>query len=155
MFDCPTAGLLARSIEADGQAEQSGIQPAEKRDWYPVSSAQQRMYALHHIEKNGTGYNMPSVLMLEGVLDTDRLRRAFADLVNRHETLRTAFVEIDGRTVQIVHEKADIDLKVIHIHEEDAEAQINRFIRPFDLSTAPLIRAEPALHRLCAPSAFD
>ena len=75
------------------------------------------MYALHHIEKNGTGYNMPSVLMLEGVLDTDRLRRAFADLVNRHETLRTAFVEIDGRTVQIVHEKADIDLKVIHIHE--------------------------------------
>ncbi|MDI5790314.1 condensation domain-containing protein [Bacillus licheniformis] len=76
-----------------------------KRDWYPVSSAQQRMYALHHIEKNGTGYNMPSVLMLEGVLDTDRLRRAFADLVNRHESLRTAFVEIDGRTVQIVHEK--------------------------------------------------
>ncbi|MHC5290487.1 lichenysin non-ribosomal peptide synthetase LicB [Bacillus licheniformis] len=142
LFDCPTAGLLARSIEADGQAEQSGIQPAEKRDWYPVSSAQQRMYALHHIEKNGTGYNMPSVLMLEGVLDTDRLRRAFADLVNRHESLRTAFVEIDGRTVQIVHEKADIDLKVIHIHEEDAEAQINRFIRPFDLSTAPLIRAE-------------
>ena len=41
-----------------------------------------------------------------------------------------------------MHEKADIDLKVIHIHEEDAEAQINRFIRPFDLSTAPLIRAE-------------
>ena len=49
-------------------------------------AAQQRMYALHHIEKNGTGYNMPSVLMLEGVLDTDRLRRAFADLVNRHES---------------------------------------------------------------------
>ncbi|MCY7792991.1 condensation domain-containing protein, partial [Bacillus haynesii] len=108
LFDCPTVGLLARSIEAsEGQSVQSGIQPAEKRDWYPVSSAQKRMYALHHFEKNGTGYNMPSVLMMEGELDTDRLRQAFADLVNRHESLRTAFVEIDGRTVQIVHEKAD------------------------------------------------
>jgi surfactin family lipopeptide synthetase B/lichenysin synthetase B len=137
------SGFLARSIEAsEGQSQQSAIQPAEKRDWYPVSSAQQRMYALHHFEKNGTGYNMPSVLMMEGVLDTDRLRRAFADLVNRHESLRTAFIEVDGRTVQIVHEKADIDLKVIHIREEDAEAEINRFIRPFDLSTDPLIRAE-------------
>ncbi|KAA6449502.1 non-ribosomal peptide synthetase [Bacillus swezeyi] len=143
LFECPTVSRLARYIESsEGPSEQSRIQPAEKRDWYPVSSAQKRMYVLHHIEKNGTGYNMPSVLLMEGALDIDRLRRSFISLVERHESLRTSFAEIDGSPVQKVHEKADIELKVTDIQDEDAEKEISRFIRPFALSSAPLIRAE-------------
>ena len=43
-----------------------------------------------------------------------------------------------------MYERVIEDFHLLHpkLNEEDAEAQINRFIRPFDLSTAPLIRAE-------------
>ncbi|QHZ48659.1 non-ribosomal peptide synthetase [Bacillus sp. NSP9.1] len=143
LFECPTISRLARYIESDEERSwQNGIRPAEKRGWYPVSSAQKRMYVLHHLEKDGTGYNMPSVFTVEGPLDVERLRRAFAALVKRHEPLRTSFAEIGGHPVQKVHEHADIDVKVTPIQEEDAEKEISRFIRPFDLNSAPLIRAE-------------
>ncbi|MEC0494506.1 non-ribosomal peptide synthetase [Bacillus glycinifermentans] len=143
LFEYPTVRRLARYIESsEDQSVQSAIQPAEKSDWYPVSSAQKRMYVLHHLEKNGTGYNMPSVFMMEGDLDIERLKRALQALVDRHESLRTSFAEIDGSPVQKVHDKADIELKVTLVQEGEAEKEISRFIRPFDISSAPLIRAE-------------
>ncbi|MDI3410185.1 condensation domain-containing protein [Bacillus sonorensis] len=101
LFDCPTVSQLARYIESsEKQSIESEMQPAEKSDWYPVSSAQKRMYVLHQIEKNGTGYNMPSAFMMEGDLHVDRLKRALQTLVDRHEALRTSFADIDGSPVQ-------------------------------------------------------
>ncbi|MCY7855055.1 amino acid adenylation domain-containing protein, partial [Bacillus sonorensis] len=143
LFDCPTVSRLARYIESsEKQSIESEMQPAEKSDWYPVSSAQKRMYVLHQIEKNGTGYNMPSAFMMEGDLHVDRLKRALQTLVDRHEALRTSFADIDGSPVQKIHENADIELKVTAIREDEAEKEISRFIRPFNLGSAPLIRAE-------------
>lgn len=78
---------------------------------------------------------------MEGELDISRLRYSLNQLVNRHESLRTSFMEANGEPVQRIIEKAEVDLHVFEAKEDEADQKIKEFIRPFDLNDAPLIRA--------------
>ncbi|WP_411801495.1 non-ribosomal peptide synthetase, partial [Bacillus atrophaeus] len=142
LFEQPTIRQLAAYLEASAQSGgYRKITPAKKREVYPVSSAQKRMYVLNQLDRNGTSYNMPSVLLMEGDLNIARLQEALNQLVNRHESLRTSFAEADGQPVQTIMEQAEIDLHVFEAEEAEAKQRIKAFIRPFDVSSGPLIRA--------------
>ncbi|MCV0025607.1 surfactin non-ribosomal peptide synthetase SrfAB [Bacillus sp. XT-2] len=142
LFEQPTVRQLAAYME---ESAASGgyhmLKPADKQDVYPLSSAQKRMYVLNQLDRQTISYNMPSVLLMEGELHISRLRESLNQLVNRHESLRTSFPEADGEPVQRIVEEASIDLHVFDAEEGEAEQKIKEFIRPFDLSGAPLIRA--------------
>ncbi|WP_270572260.1 non-ribosomal peptide synthetase [Bacillus glycinifermentans] len=108
---------------------------------YPVSSAQKRMYMLHHMNPKVTVYNMPLILIVEGKLDYGQLERAFHSLVMRHESLRTRFVTVDGEPVQQIEEDAPFAVSYASGTEEEARGWADSFVRPFDLQLAPLFRA--------------
>ncbi|MCL2425614.1 MAG: amino acid adenylation domain-containing protein, partial [Oscillospiraceae bacterium] len=119
------------------------IPQADEKEYYPMSSAQKRLFVLNQIEDTGTAYNMPTALTIKGKLDVDRAEIAFNKLIERHEALRTSFGLMGSEPVQYVHD--DLELNVVH--KELAEATnigqaMEAFVRPFDLSKAPLIRAE-------------
>ncbi|MGB5927686.1 MAG: amino acid adenylation domain-containing protein, partial [Cyclobacteriaceae bacterium] len=117
------------------------IQPAPIRDYYVMSSAQRRMYFQYQFDKSATTYNMPQVVRIEGSVDTDRLRNAFEQLVNRHESLRTRFIEHEGETVQQVMPSAAFELERYSCHEKHVGDIISTFVRPFNLSEGSLVRA--------------
>ena len=117
--------------------------------YYVVSSAQKRVYALDRIEGSGTSYNIPAAMIIEGSLDVQKVEEVFKALVCRHEILRTSFEVIEGQPVQRVHEQVDFKVEMLYINEpEDSKAVVRekidelaqKFIKPFDLSKAPLIR---------------
>ncbi|MFE7524990.1 amino acid adenylation domain-containing protein [Kitasatospora sp. NPDC057542] len=66
----------------------------------PVSYAQQRLWLIDQIEGPTALYNLPFALRLRGGLDTAALRAATADVVARHEALRTVFPVAGGVPVQ-------------------------------------------------------
>ncbi|WP_169802492.1 non-ribosomal peptide synthetase, partial [Gordonia hydrophobica] len=68
----------------------------------PLSFAQQRMWFINRFEPENGTYNLPNVMRLRGPLDVDALRKAFADLVARHEVLRTVFPAVDGVPQQTI-----------------------------------------------------
>jgi amino acid adenylation domain-containing protein len=107
--------------------------------YYPVSSAQKRMYVMSNFEDFGVTYNIPVVLKIEGEIDKEQLENAFTRLVERHEALRTSFEMIDGVPYQKINNK----VKVV-IEYKKAESDINKimqdFVRPFDIGCAPLFR---------------
>ncbi|WP_066372160.1 non-ribosomal peptide synthetase [Herbidospora mongoliensis] len=72
-------------------------------------------------------------LRLRGELDVPALRSALAAVVARHEALRTAIVEREGRLMQVVAPEVPVELPVIEGREGTGA--------PFDLSRAPLWRA--------------
>ncbi|MCY8205849.1 condensation domain-containing protein, partial [Bacillus sp. N12A5] len=63
-------------------------------------------------------------LLMEGELDISRLRDSLNQLVNRHESLRTSFMEANGEPVQRIAEEAAIDLHVFEAEEDKADQRI-------------------------------
>jgi amino acid adenylation domain-containing protein len=123
-------------------------------DVFPQSFAQQRLWFMHQMEPESAYYNAAVTFTLEGRLDGDALRRALAEIVRRHEALRTVFAAVDGQPVQVVAPHARLELPLTDLSglpapERAAEAaRITRdeAARPFDLSRGPLFR--PRLLRL-------
>ncbi|KRF09858.1 non-ribosomal peptide synthetase [Paenibacillus sp. Soil787] len=142
LFDRPTIRQIAKYIQGADEQVYAAIRSAERRDYYPVSSAQKRMFVLNRLDPDGTSINMPGAMLLEGPLDVEGFRGAFQALVARHDTLRTSFDTADGEPVQIVHPQVELRIPVREANEEDAVGMLNEFIRPFNLSKAPLLRVE-------------
>jgi len=131
------------------KAKESAPAPVEREGGvFPLSFAQQRLWLLDRLEPGATGYNMSFARRLRGPLDVPALERALAELVRRHETLRTRIEVRNGEPVQVVEPFTAWTLPVLR-HEipggdDDAElralstAEANR---PIDLAAGPLFRA--------------
>ncbi|WP_251257250.1 non-ribosomal peptide synthetase [Bacillus velezensis] len=139
IFSSPTPSMLARKIEAAGEGEYSPIPQAEQREAYPASSTQKRLFILDQMEGNSTAYNMASALEVTGNLDVEKIQQAIDRLIQRHESLRTSFVMTEGETLQVI---ADEVFYQVEYEETNSysDADMEQFVRPFDIGTAPLMR---------------
>ena len=148
-FANPTVETLALLIGSSRPAEYVEIQPVPERPFYEVSNAQRRLWVLSQLEAELRAYNMCAAYVLEGALDAAAFGRAFAALVERHESLRTTFAEVEGRPVQRVHPAAGFPFEVERADlrgrpdaERAAAAAANRAAATvFDLARGPLLRA--------------
>ena len=76
-----------------------------------MSYAQQRLWFIDQLEgEPSTEYNMPAALRLRGELDGGALERAIKTIVERHESLRTHFAEVDGEPVQVIEPALRIEM---------------------------------------------
>ncbi len=103
VFEAPTVARLAPRIGADGDG--SGLQPlvaGPRPAAVPLSFAQSRLWFLGQLQGPSPIYNMAVALRLCGRLDAAALGAALADLVGRHESLRTIFLDVDGVPFQQV-----------------------------------------------------
>jgi amino acid adenylation domain-containing protein/non-ribosomal peptide synthase protein (TIGR01720 family) len=141
VFEFPTLGEFAEAVAGMEKQQYASIEPVEKRDYYPVSSAQKRMYILNQLEVGQVSYNMPGIYLIEGPLDKERMEAAFSQLIARHESLRTSFEIVAGEPVQRVQEEAAFSISFDRAEkEEEIARRAESFVRPFDLGQAPLLR---------------
>ncbi|MBG9744209.1 non-ribosomal peptide synthetase, partial [Paenibacillus alvei] len=142
VFFYPTVEEMAQAISKLERLEYAVIPQAEARNYYPVSSAQKRMYILQQFEGAELSYSMPAALLFHGRVDFARLEQACRELIARHEVLRTGFDVVDGEPVQRISAEVAFDLPYREAGDRRAEDLIREFIRPFDLSQAPLLRVQ-------------
>jgi tyrocidine synthetase-3 len=116
------------------------IKVAQKKEYYALSSAQKRLYILQQMNTNSIAYNVPFIRVLEGDIDLRRLEDTFIKLINKHETLRTSFGLVNDEPVQKIHKHVEFGIRYYDPGEQDKEKIINNFVKPFDLSKAPLVR---------------
>ncbi|WP_020619065.1 non-ribosomal peptide synthetase [Paenibacillus daejeonensis] len=141
IFEHPSAAELSLMLTGEPAEAYEGIPLAEVREYYPMSSAQRRLFVIHEMDQASTVYNMPGMLKLSGKIDLPRLERAFQQLVNRHESLRTSFHMIDGEPMQRIHTSVSV---AVDYEQVDGDDLLTAFIQPFDVSKAPLIRLKVA-----------
>jgi amino acid adenylation domain-containing protein len=155
IFRLPTITALATYIKDAVPDEFKSIAPAVEKDFYPLSAAQERMYILQQLDTNSTVYNIPILMLAEGEINREKFAGVFKKLIERHESLRTSFEMTADAPVQKIHKPDDIEFEIEYYEtgigkkQETKpaaaqpavpEEQIERFIRPFDLSQAPLLR---------------
>ncbi|MCD0448729.1 amino acid adenylation domain-containing protein [Actinocorallia sp. API 0066] len=104
LFEAPTVAALAvRVADAEGSARPA-LARRERPATLPLSYAQQRLWFLGRFDGPTATFNMPVPLRLRGPLDLAALRAALADVVGRHEALRTVFPDASGTPRQLVLE---------------------------------------------------
>ncbi|MET9960299.1 amino acid adenylation domain-containing protein [Streptomyces sp. NPDC006326] len=156
LFDAPVLCAVAARIDelraGAPRDPQAAAEPALPRlprgpEGLPLSSAQQRLWFTEQLRPGGLAYRIAGELHLDGPLDPAALRAAMAEVVRRHEALRTVYTVFAGEPRQIVTEAAAdgilpvADLSGLGPEErEAARAERTRsfFERPFDLTRSPL-----------------
>jgi amino acid adenylation domain-containing protein len=153
LFEGPTVAELALSIGAilkEGAAMRApSLKKASRNGAPPLSFAQQRLWFLDQLDPGTPAYNLPAAARLTGRLDVNAIERTLNEIVRRHESLRTTFVEVDGEPVQKIWPPSERRLEIIDLSdlpESEREAESERLAReearlPFDLTRGPLLRA--------------
>ena len=140
VFKAQTIKAMIKTIEGAGESDYATIEPVANQEYYPVSSAQKRMFILNQFEPENMNYNMPAVFTVEGALDKDRLEDVLKKLIQRHETLRTSFAVINREPMQRIHKEIEFTIDSMQKGKKDIPDIIQSFVRPFDLGKAALLR---------------
>ncbi|WP_445299617.1 non-ribosomal peptide synthetase [Microcoleus sp. B4-C1] len=115
---------------------------------FPASFAQQRLWFLDQFAPENPFYNVVTALRLTGSLNLTALEETFNEIVQRHETLRTTFAAVSGQPVQIISAAFKTNLKILDLQDlppaqrqtEAKKLSAAESLRPFNLSTGPLMR---------------
>ena len=141
VFTGPTVKEMADLVRCDRKNYYEEIKPIEKREYYLQASPQKRLFFLEQFENIGTTYNIPSVLKITGKLDIQKFYQAIKKVIQRHDTLRTSFKIIANEPVQVIHDRVEFEIENYTAGPGTSPDDcIREFVRPFDLSRAPLLR---------------
>ncbi|MCK4257327.1 MAG: SDR family NAD(P)-dependent oxidoreductase [Halanaerobiales bacterium] len=120
--------------------EQNLIIKQPDQEFYPVSTSQNRLYLVTQLDKESIAYNLNTFWFIGGNVDQIRIEYAVKELIKRHESLRTSFELSDGKIIQKVNQEVDFTVNYFEAKEAEIENLNKNFVRPFDLSKAPLFR---------------
>ncbi|MEM9093241.1 MAG: condensation domain-containing protein, partial [Cyanobacteria bacterium P01_F01_bin.53] len=124
------------------------ILPVSRDMDLPLSFAQQRLWFLQQLDPRNSFYNGQQAFHLLGSLDVAVLEQSFNKILQRHESLRTAFKLVGEQPIQVILPSLDFTLPVIDLCQLPADQQqrevqqlsLEQSQYSFDLAQAPLLR---------------
>ncbi|WMO16066.1 non-ribosomal peptide synthetase [Pseudoalteromonas piscicida] len=125
------------------------IPPRDPNTPAPLSFAQLRIWLLDKVLNNKTAYNTMAVFELSGGVSLSTAQHALSQIIQRHEVLRTTYLEHDGKVVQCVNNAPVFNLEVVDLSQQSqslVDSLVQRLIeeealQPFDLSSDIMLRA--------------
>ncbi|HEX7240969.1 MAG TPA: amino acid adenylation domain-containing protein, partial [Longimicrobiaceae bacterium] len=152
VFAAPTVAGLAERVDAlrsgDDASRLPPIVPVPRDRPLPLSYAQERLWVLDQLEPGSPLYNVPGAMRIRGRLDVAVAERCLAEIVRRHQVLRTVYRVYDGQPFQEVLADPEVALPVDDLRhvEEGARAAVARerlvveAREPIDLARGPVMR---------------
>ncbi|MBQ4803346.1 amino acid adenylation domain-containing protein [Aquimarina sp. MMG015] len=139
---------LIAFIKQNYNSRKEDIIPLQKKDRYLASSAQQRLWIQLKLDGNSNTYNIPNSIELEGEIYKKELIEAIEATVDRHEILRTVFVEENNVLYQKVLDRKDLNFRVDYqdlVNVNKTQKAVKEYISEdsfiaFDLEQGPLMR---------------
>ena len=136
IFDNPTVRDLSKFVDYhDNNLSINSIVKHDLAEYYPISPIQKGVYYECLLNPSSTSYNTPFCISFDKMPDVKRLEKALNTVINRHSCFRAYFVTHDNEVSQKILPKANFKLNVLDFKNDD-------FVKPFDLSCAPLIHCE-------------
>ncbi|MEU7769457.1 amino acid adenylation domain-containing protein, partial [Nocardia sp. NPDC049190] len=126
IFESPTVAALAQNLRTANAVVREPLVPQERPERIPLSPAQARMWFLNQFDTSSPVYNVPLVVRMSGDLDVAAMHAAIADVLDRHESLRTVYPDSESGPHQLIV-SADVALPrltPVDVAESDVEARI-------------------------------
>ncbi|HEX6283472.1 MAG TPA: condensation domain-containing protein, partial [Pyrinomonadaceae bacterium] len=154
VFESPTLAELSNRIESEMRSGSSVAAPAIKAfpadAQIPLSFAQQRLWFLNQLMPGSNAYNLPAEIVIDARINIGAFQQALSEVMRRHQALRTTFGLLDSQPVQRISAPAPLQLPIVDLRHLPPTAQRataarltqESALRPFDLETGPLVRAE-------------
>ncbi|MBE1556816.1 non-ribosomal peptide synthetase [Sporosarcina limicola] len=141
--------LFQKLIQGNDAPLIQKVKTNPRENSFPVSYSQKRLWFLNELYPKNPFYNVPYVIHFKGNLHIEYLKESLWMLIDRHESLRTSFQEIDGTPVQIVNDNYQIEIPYNcfeKLTREQIEKKANDIIldeirKPFDLEKGPNVRS--------------
>jgi surfactin family lipopeptide synthetase A len=116
---------------------------------FPMSFAQQRLWFLDQLEPGSIVYNTPFVVSLAGALKCEALKASLKEIVRRHEVLRAQFRLENGRPIQVIDARTNLEVPVVDLSDVSLADREDRVLQlaaeeartPFNLAAGPMVRA--------------
>ncbi|MFD4367301.1 amino acid adenylation domain-containing protein [Rhodococcus sp. NPDC058521] len=142
LFETPTVRELAARISESSASTRPTLVAGPRPERIPLSPAQRRLWLIQQMEGSSAAYNFPIVFRTGVALDAAVFTEALADVVARHESLRTVFVDRDGEPVQVILDDVCPQVTTTTTDEDGIEQAVRDALsKPFDLSTDIPVRA--------------
>ncbi|MBP5974298.1 amino acid adenylation domain-containing protein [Brasilonema sp. CT11] len=148
--------LVLQKLKKQQQSSQNDhrltppLTPVSREQPLPLSFAQQRLWFLDQLEGENCVYNVPFFWQISGFLNISALEQAIAEIVQRHEVLRTSFSVVDESPIQVIHANPQLTIQVLDWRQLTEKDQLKKahqlateeLQQPFDLSNPPLLRVK-------------
>ncbi|MCP4220912.1 MAG: SDR family NAD(P)-dependent oxidoreductase, partial [bacterium] len=118
----------------------SAIEKTEVKKYYPLSKAQKGIYSIQQMDLENIAYNESAVMEILGEPEIKKIENTFKNLIKRHESFRFSFKIVDTELVIEIHDEVACKIDYYENGNEDTDVLIKRYITPFDLTQAPLLR---------------
>jgi amino acid adenylation domain-containing protein/FkbH-like protein len=149
IFSNPTVRQLSEALLSEKQNQFTEIKKLPEQEYYPLSHAQKRFWILSHFKDGSEAYNVSNAFVIEGELNMEAFKKALYTIIERHEILRTVFLEIGGEPRQKILSLEELNFKIDEVdlqNEVNAEEVIkNRIekdsLHAYDLTRGPLLRS--------------
>lgn len=149
LFAFPVLADFTEIVVEQGKTQLTKIKSVARQELIPLSYAQQRLWLTDKLSDSASGTNhMTTGLRINGALDKSAMQRALNTVIERHESLRTCFKEVDGTPYQFIKPlpcSFTLEEMAIAIDSVESEQKVEhlcqRFaLAPFDFIQGPLIR---------------
>ena len=140
IFSHPVLTDLAHIVDNSKKSISEKIKKAPKMDYYPISSAQRRIYYACCMDENSILYNMCGGLLFNEIINIEKIKSIINTIIANHDAFRTCFKNFNGNCYQFILDNVDFNVDVFYDDEKNINNIINNFSRPFNFENAPLLR---------------
>ena len=143
LFAAPTLLRVVSFVQENlknAHSESPKISRAKNKALYPVSPQQKMIYVDQIKYPSSTHYNLPMVLDLPSDISVSKLKLSLAELVKKHDILRTQFLHIQNETYQQIMPQIALDEAFIQIAASEDKDDLSKYVHFFNLEKAPLWR---------------
>lgn len=149
VFSYPTIRLLAQQVEKSQRHQYPMMVSISRKEPILLSYAQQRLWLQDKINGDSSHYNIFGALQLSGQLNKAALQQAFQSIIERHESLRSYFIEeTAGQPRQVIQNNVVIDITHYDISNysiNEQQVELTTYLAseastPFNLSQDLMVR---------------
>lgn len=155
LFEGPTLEQLAAAVEEalqqKTQEERLELIPIHRSQGaaFPLSDLQKQLWFFEQLESESALYHVPFAMRFTGELHVGHLQAALQEIVNRHESLRTAFQAVEEEAVAVVLPQSVVTVPLTDLqeHGDDEREQVLEHLL-LEESARPFHLAEGSLYHL-------